>query len=1220
MTATKAPTGLSIKRQDNRLEFSWKASDKDIIKQEMKWWVFDKSETEIVTFNNGNVTGYTTPTLSNLFYNGAGGNWSSDYWQAWSQYLWGCKTLGAAFRVRQLRQPYTETYYENVTKKVGGKTKTVKEKKTRKVTPTWSDWERVEISFTPPNSPAVSYTAGQELYTSTWSWNVSGVDTTNLKPFMRVAWQFLQVTNSDQSDGSKLDWSTVPINYSTSTSGSVTRSVDASNVAKGSATGWFRAIAIGYGRWYDWQYTRRIFAYPYQATITALNADYYPDTNNYLVDVTWNTTVSFSHPTNSANVEWAKGVPIANLAPPDSPSWQGTDDIRRKGASDRVKFRIDGRLEDDNCLFLRVNTAHDNFTTEGQVKIAAKGNLKPPTISNAIAASNNKYTIRANNISTVPNSFLAVYYKNMGNPSNVWVIGVIPNGSSEVTVQGPDPQDNEVAFGVRAFVGGYTQKNASGAVGSYAINDQMHSESIVWAANTVPAPPADVTVSAIEGREDALKVTWRWSWAAATHLELSWSDHEDAWHSTDAPSTFMVDATNKAEWNIAGVETGKTWYVSARFIKESDELTIKSAWSDPVSINLATAPEKPILALSDTVVKQGADITGSWQYVSTDGTGQSYAEICIVTRSSSGVISYGDKIARAETAQHVSFSSDGFSTTSPNMVAVRVASASGLLSPWSDPVAFNVASPITVSIASSSIRDLTRSSVSLIDNGAVDVITQETYDEGDVFIADEAKFGEYITAGETFDVTRFVEVGNDTIPADYTETTYAGEHAFETTKTGQFKAFYNGNDVSVYAEFAYEDNTLNYTLPKIDGVIDFNSGDSVYVLFYPDDEVVVWDSYGGNPTFINPDNIGIGFIRDSLTKAYTIGGNITSTSYKALTEMPLTITADGTGEIKTWEFAVERVGTYEMLRPDETVSDGYDKETVALLTADNKSVVITEKELIGYLDDGADYRIVVTGKDAAGQTAEASLGFVVEWEHQALLPTAVAETDDERSAVKITPVAPAGTMAGDKFDIYRLSADRPEKIIEGGTWGETYVDPYPALGNNGGHRVVFISKNGDYITEDNTPAWIDLRAEHEDWVSDEYALIDFDGGTIRLSRNLDTSNQWAKDFTETQYLGGSVTGDWNPAVSRTGSLGTVAVTLLDNEQILLMRRLAVYAGICHVRTRDGSSFACNIDVSETRDHAGQDKIVSFSLSITRIDPEGFEGVTLKQWEAENELE
>lgn len=180
-------------------------------------------------------------------------------------------------------------------------------------------------------------------------------------------------------------------------------------------------------------------------------------------------------------------------------------------------------------------------------------------------------------------------------------------------------------------------------------------------------------------------------------------------------------------------------------------------------------------------------------------------------------------------------------------------------------------------------------------------------------------------------------------------------------------------------------------------------------------------------------------------------------------------------------------------------------------------------------------------------------------------------------------------------------------------FGQTYVDPYPAIGEHGGHRCVFKTANGDFITEDSELAWVDTRADDGDILEHEDNVIGFGKDSVSLRYNADLSNSWKKDFAETKYLGGSVQGDWNPAVSRSGTLSAV-VLADDTDTIEAFRRLAVYTGICHVRTKDGSSYAADVQVAESYAQDTAHKIAAFDLTITRVDSEDFDGLTLAEWE------
>lgn len=352
--------------------------------------------------------------------------------------------------------------------------------------------------------------------------------------------------------------------------------------------------------------------------------------------------------------------------------------------------------------------------------------------------------------------------------------------------------------------------------------------------------------------------------------------------------------------------------------------------------------------------------------------------------------------------------------------------------------------------------------------------------------------------------------------------------------------------------------------------------------------------------------LAIAITQTSLTDQ-TITVDSISRTVKSLTAMPLTVTVTGAGTGGTTRVVIARAQEYHVDRPDESVFNGYEDETIAIYTQNGEAqITITNDDLIGSLDDGAVYNLIATVQDGLGQSAEASIQFEVHWSHQASVPEATVTIDE--LIVIIEPTSD-DAVTGDVCDIYRLSADKPELIYPNASFGGSYVDPYPALGEHGGHRIVFKTVNGDYITSENKMAWVDVQSN----VQSESNIIDFGTGSVQLRYNVDLSSKWSKDFKETRYLGGSIQGDWNPAVSRSGSFSTV-ILASDLETIEAMRRLAAHAGICHVRTKDGSSYAADVQVSEDRKQQTAHKVVSFSLSITRVDTEEYDGMTLSEWE------
>ena len=350
----------------------------------------------------------------------------------------------------------------------------------------------------------------------------------------------------------------------------------------------------------------------------------------------------------------------------------------------------------------------------------------------------------------------------------------------------------------------------------------------------------------------------------------------------------------------------------------------------------------------------------------------------------------------------------------------------------------------------------------------------------------------------------------------------------------------------------------------------------------------------------------------------TIGGTLLNSGVLESLDGSLSLGISTDNAPGQYSVSITRAYDYHIDRPDDSILDGYAGETIWTQSGYHDggtatiSYSIALADLVGALDDGAGYTITATVSDDLGQTATATQDFVVNWDTQPTMPI-VAVSVDKFADIALLTVTNDDPSTTDTFDIYRLSADQPELIVENGTFGTTYVDPYPTLGEYGGHRIVEKSKYGDYITDEKQLAWVDVGQGDGDYLDELSMIIDADGVQIRLPYNLELSHRWNKDFVRTAYLGGSVQGDWNPAVLRDMTAKTVIVKNLDDDEYLAMRDLAAYAGPAHIRTPDGSSFACDIQVSE--DTRYSDSKVTYSLTIKAIDPQEPEGMTLAEWNA-----
>lgn len=982
--------------------------------------------------------------------------------------------------------------------------------KTSNSNPGMSAWAQKEIPIVAPKQPSVSQSSSWP--STTFSWSVA--DTGGSNWFTQVRYQTVLLKNSSETNGTKVSgWGGEATSGYASSSKTYTE--DSSRINDGNSyTRWFRVRAEGPGGATDWTYAKKLYANSNEATVTNCTATETP--TGFNMKVYFSETVNTYKPTDKCIVEWAIETPDADMACPAGASWQTGAEVTPNSGSNGAIFGIDDKPGDDECLFVRVNTEYESRTTYGKPYLVGLGEdksyygkLATPTITNtSYNTTTHKVTVTSTNNSAVPDSFQVVRYMSDDDPNGV-DIAVINHGQTTVTgVQCPAGDDSPL-FGVYAAApaGCYTVTTRADGVGSYAVDPMMKSD-MDTDGGAIPEAPHNVGAQPILP-SGTIRVTWEWSWTDADSAELSWADHADAWESTSEPTTYMVSKNYASAWNIAGLETGKKWYVRVRLVDTLSDTTTYGAYCDPIEVNLSSAPLIPVISLSDAVITEEGEVTASWVYSSTDGTAQAGAVIAEVT---------------------------------PNYV-----------------LDYELTSDVTV---------------------------------------DDTKT--YYTrsgSGTALDPYVYTEVENP-VDADlgtYYEIVGSTPGAFTYTEIAQTQTAQQITISAAEQGWHYGETHLL--------AVKTVSGSGYQSDGYSDPASV---------TIAEPPTCTIS--ASSLTPVtYTTTdelGNTVTETVTALTAMPFTCTVIGAGDTGITSIAIERAEAYHVDRPDETDYNGFEGETVALDShVGEGQFTIDVSDLIGHLDDGANYRLVATVQDGLGQSAQAEAEFTVLWAHQASAPEATVTVDEQNMIAIMTPTAPLDADPTDVCDIYRLSIDKPQLVYSGAEFGTTYVDPYPTVGRYGGHRFVTRTANGDVTTPDGSFAWVDTDVQ----LQSRYNVFDFANGRVLLELNVEISNQWRKDFKETQYLGGTVEGDWNKAVSRTATVSGVAIPGRDDDLIQSIRRLADNAGICHVRTKDGSSYAADVQVTDKYNYASGVKTYEYSLTITRVKPEELDGMTYAEW-------
>lgn len=1105
ITKTAAPSGCTITRNGNKFTLSWKINAKNSKDgQKRRWRRYD---------------------------------WKKKKWSDWFTASIGKKATQTTIETTAANISSVTMQVQDNQDKDG---KSVKDLSA-------SSWAGATFKLYKPPASICSMTLDNSIWNQCLvSWGHDGDDFTSSDHYWYQRTEYQTTFHSEKEkdtwwdkDGNKGKWTKVSQSNSfNKKENSITISSDLAYVRK------YRFRILGKAGYNKPAVCSHYYSTPYKAIVKSARLSG-TKSGGMNCRVTWYSGSDTFHPIDYTTLQYGIAVPGANMSCPQDISWTDRPSMLDRSGKDKQdgdSFYIDTTMDTDQCLFVRVLNIHDFNTSYSTPKLAT-GIITELTTPGDFSIDPNYDTCRVSvnitNESAVPDAKIAIKFIGVKNGvKDEKIIGIISRTDSiPKTIQCPDFDNyDEWSLGAYAFVGDTTFENVSYTKGSYTytytvyeIPDPLMESQVLYQGGDVPKAPQEVVVSS--PKEGVALVTWDWAWQSADTAELSWSDHDDAWESTDQPETYRIINTHAAKWSIYGLETGMTWYIRVRLIKTTANGENPSPWSDIKALDMSSAPNVPILTCSKRSVTHDGTFTVSWDYESTDGTDQQDAVLISASLTDEGEVIYGNEIRPSlGTGRSVDLIPDnieGWTSGNKYGFALKVISESGQHSDWSDPVFITIAEPLTCSITSSSF---------------------------------EKRYLYFLTSD--------TEVEEDS--------TYY-------TLEGTVVSSPSIDDISTY----YELNDGVYSLTS-DGIIDTEK------TYYTVTGTVVQDTV-------------------------SISGYYERTELNILREMPIELSASVSGGFDGSYYSVvsvDRASAYFVERPDENIYSGYEGETVySSSIEDTSNITIEQTDMIGYLDDTAAYILTVLVYDDLDQIAEDSVLFYVNWEHQASIPGATVEFDPNYSVVKITPtIDPNKYEEGDTFDIYRLSVDKPVLIVKGGTFGQTYVDPYPTIGRFGGHRVVTVTANGDFISNEaeSDMAWIDLGIEDGDIFNTDFPIINYGEGSYEILYNVDLSTQWNKDFRETRYLGGHIQGDWNAGVSRSSTINSVIIREEDTEAITSFRRLAEYPGVCHVRTLDGSNYYADVQVSETIP-SDENPLNSYSFKITRVDVDGYDGIELSEW-------
>ena len=396
---TKPPTGLSIARNGNSFTLSWKIGDADYGKGQLLQYIWAKKPGgKWTSVNLGAKVTKKVITIPVSGYNPSTG-----------------KTLDwVKFRIGGCRKPYTKnnTIYSYM----------------------FSPMTEAAYDIKVPSRPSLSVSlSGSVTNVCTFSWST---DAKNDSPvwLSGVQCQTRLERNCTQTNGAKLS-ATGWANYNASApaSGSATITEDTSVVNGGiSYTRWFRVRSRGPAGNSAWTYAKHVYAIPYKPTNMTASAKPSGSTGTEC-HANWKTPLDAAHPVDQIVVQYTFATPTSGLDCPAGASWTDALTIAYKDGSEAATWTIDRRADNDECLYARVNTKHDENITYGDAVRIATGVLTAPS-GLAVDADSSTYvvTVDATNNCDCGSSFLLVEYYSQYYPNGIGV-GIIPHGSYKPT-------------------------------------------------------------------------------------------------------------------------------------------------------------------------------------------------------------------------------------------------------------------------------------------------------------------------------------------------------------------------------------------------------------------------------------------------------------------------------------------------------------------------------------------------------------------------------------------------------------------------------------------------------------------------------------------------------------------------------------------------------------------------------------------------------------------
>lgn len=662
-------------------------------------------------------------------------------------------------------------------------------------------------------------------------------------------------------------------------------------------------------------------------------------------------------------------------------------------------------------------------------------------------------------------------------------------------------------------------------------------------------------VAGEDGESAVVNLAWDDGTPVSTGTEVSWSEDENSWKSTEDPDKYEFEWEDKtsegqpipvtkdgvtyphsATIRIKGLDTGTLYYVRARRYNEGDQTTF-SEYSNVATVLTSEKPES-VVATADRYISKGSGLNIYWTF---SGNGIQTAWQ-ITTPDENTVIL--DGVGATASTQIPADALEKVAENGSVKYVVQVSTGSGWVKTEEKEV--TIIDPPTLTVNAPTTMDIQPYEFTAVASVPSDLI---------VIVTSQGATGQ-------FPQGILNQTAGDTIHSDvYSPDWIAGYVLSSDTEYLDKKYFTRDGDV--------------FTEVEVSPVYELTSDTTVdstkrYYIYDGENYIRIEPSVDDNPSEqgwyesvnpANPSQEGWYEETEGVSATVTLPPNL---DFWDLGSYTLEATAvDQQTDLRS----VEQVSNFTVAWRNQAVTP--ESKTVYVLSADTS--VDENKNYYTYDGETQTYIVIV---DVVGDEDPSALGWYEENVTRYVTITPLDYVDDNgfhHQAAQIDLTPPEGSSETDVYDIYRMTGDGPRLIGESFPLTYTAVDEYAPFGEDmtNEYRIALRTVDGDVAFSD-----------FEYVLSGEGIRVDWADGFVEYPYGVSIEDGYSKDVEIRSHMDGTINGYWNEGVRRKGSLSTDMIKIIQAADVDATRRLARYTGPAFVRTKVGTAFEADVQITK----------------------------------------